>query len=61
MSSTEIITIKTENAAELDDAMREARNSGGSVRYWDATSDPANTGWVLRTYDAGGNWTEEAE
>lgn len=43
--------------AHVDHVMRQARDRGATVAYWDNRSDPAAPGWVLRQY-RGGDYDE---
>jgi tRNA G18 (ribose-2'-O)-methylase SpoU len=47
-----------------DETMRQARehaaaHDGATVAIWDDMSDPTNIGWILRTFTANGDWTDE--
>lgn len=50
-----ITPAEVRDAAHVDAIMAKARSEKGTVivRYWDEASDPANPGWVVRTYESG--------
>ncbi|HET7329142.1 MAG TPA: hypothetical protein VFJ14_17865 [Nocardioidaceae bacterium] len=64
MTSYTIPEARSADAAYCDDIMRQARADAANgteaeVTYWDATSDPANPGWVRRTYWSDGTSTDD--